>query len=115
MNTLRKLNLVVAVAAAVGLLGMNTAMAHKGGKANAGYVGDSNGHLVVDSANKCVKNGAWTPQLALEECGDKVAVAEKKPEPPAPKPAPAPAVEKVEIFPPAAVLDGAGATQPVNG
>ncbi|OGI43160.1 MAG: hypothetical protein A2150_03815 [Candidatus Muproteobacteria bacterium RBG_16_64_11] len=63
---------------------MNAAMAHKGGKANAGYVGDSNGHLVTDSAGKCVKNGSWTPALAIEECGDKA-------------PAKAPAVEKISL------------------
>jgi OOP family OmpA-OmpF porin len=74
----------VAVAAAVGLLGMNAAMAHKGGKANAGYIGDSNGHLVTDSAGKCVKNSAWTPALAIEECGDKA-------------PAKAPTVEKISL------------------
>ena len=90
-QTSKKMKLVAAVAAAVGLLGMNAAMADKGGKANAGYVGDNTGHLVKDSAGKCVQNSAWTPALVLEECGDKKAVAEKKPEPAAP------AVEKISL------------------
>lgn len=77
MQTSTKTKLAVAVAAAVGMLGMNAAMAHKGGKANAGYVGDSNGHLVLDSAGKCVQNSAWTPALALEECGDKAPAVKK--------------------------------------
>lgn len=84
MQTSTKTKLAVAVAAAVGLLGMNAAMAHKGGKANAGYVGDINGHLVLDGAGKCVINSAWTPALALAECGDKA-------------PAKAPAVEKISL------------------
>lgn len=82
MQTTTKVNLVVAVAAAVGLLSMNAAIAHKGGKANAGYVGDINGHIVLDSVGKCVKTIAWTPALALEECGAK---------------APAPAIEMISI------------------
>ncbi len=84
MQTSTKTKLVVAVAATVGLLGMNTAMADKGGKANAGYVGDINGHLVLDGVGKCVINSAWTPALALAECGDK-------------PPAKAPAVEKISL------------------
>ena len=84
MQTSTKTKLIVAVAAAVGVLGMNAAMAHKGGKANAGYVGDNTGHLVLDSAGKCVKNSAWMPALALDECGDKA-------------PAKAPAVEKISL------------------
>ncbi|MBI5611996.1 MAG: OmpA family protein [Gammaproteobacteria bacterium] len=82
MQSSSKTKLVVAVAAAVALLGMNPAMADKGGKANAGYVGDNTGHLVKDSLGKCVKNSAWTPALALDECGDK---------------APAKAVEKISL------------------
>ena len=93
MQTFNKMKLVVAVAAAAGLLGANTVMAQTGGKANAGYVGDSNGYLVTNSSGECVKNSSWTPALALEECGDKKAVAEKKPEPVA-KP---PAAEKASL------------------
>lgn len=96
-QTSNKLKLVMAAAAAVSLLGTNAAVAHPGGKANAGYVGDSNGHLVLDSAGKCVKNTAWTPALALEECGDKIAVAEKKPEPVAEPARPAPPPEKISL------------------
>lgn len=97
-QTSKKLKLVVAVAGAVGLLGTNAVLADPGGKkANAGYVGDNTGHLVRDSAGKCVKNTAWTPALALEECGDKKAVAEKKPEPVAEPARPAPPAEKISL------------------
>ena len=94
MQTSTSTKLVAVVAAAVGLLGMNVAMADKGGKANAGYVGDNTGHLVRDSAGKCVKNSAWTAALALEECGDKKAEKAKEPEP---APAKAPMVEKISL------------------
>ncbi len=97
MQTSKKMKLAVAVAAAAGLLGANTVLAHTGGKANAGYVGNATGHLVINSAGECVKTGNWTPALALEECGDKKAVAEKKPEPAAKPPAPAPAAEKISL------------------
>lgn len=88
MQTSNKMKLVVAVAVATGLLGTNAILAHTGGKANAGYVGDSNGHLVINTSGECVKTGSWTPTLALEECSGKKSVTEKKPEP-AEKPAPA--------------------------
>ena len=94
MQTSKKMKLVVAVAAATGLLGTNAVLAHTGGKANAGYVGNASGHLVTNAAGECVKTGSWTPELALEECGGKKpAVAEKKPEPAA-KPA---AAEKISL------------------
>jgi len=76
MQTSTKINLVVAVAAALGMLSMNAAIADKGGKANAGYVGDINGHIVRDGVGKCVKTIAWTPALALEECGAKAPAIE---------------------------------------
>lgn len=75
MQTSAKTKLVIALSAAIGALGMNPALADKGGKANAGYVGDNTGHIARDSAGKCVKNSAWTPALAMEECGDKAPAA----------------------------------------
>jgi len=85
MQTFNKTKLFVAIAAAAGILGTGAVQSHSGGKANAGYVGDSNGHLVTDSAGKCVLNSAWTPQSVLEDCGDKKPAAK------------APAVEKISL------------------
>lgn len=100
-HTARQLVLGTAIAA---VMCAPAALAHKGGKANIGYVGDASGHLVTDSNGKCVKTSAWTKELALAEC-DPGAVPKKAEAAPAPKPAPAPApaaapapvVEKVTL------------------
>lgn len=73
-------------------------LAHKGGKANAGYVSDSKGHLVLDGSGKCLRTSAWSPSLALEECDPDLVVKNLAPTPApktvtAPPPAPAPAPE----------------------
>lgn len=78
-------------------------LAHKGGKANIAYVGDSSGHLATDSNGRCVITSAWTKELALAECHpDRVAKKpEAKPEPAAaavtPTPPPAAVVEKITL------------------
>lgn len=82
--------------------------AHPGGKANSGYVGNANGHLVVDSQGKCVINSSWSKDQAITECdpsaAPKKAEAAPAPKPapaavaaPAPAPAPAPVVEKITL------------------
>jgi OOP family OmpA-OmpF porin len=79
---------------AVPLLGQ-PALAHQGGKASEGYVGDGRtGHLVTNAAGQCLHTSSWSKDLAVEECDagmmpKKAAAAE-----PAPKPAPAPVVAK---------------------
>lgn len=80
--------------------GILPAFAHKGVQANAAYVGDSKGQIVVDTRGECVRTMHWTPAMAISECegGKKVTAAEPaktvaaKPEPmkvaTVPKPAP---------------------------
>lgn len=58
-------------------IGLSPASAHESVKANAGYVGDKNGHLTVDGRGKCLRTSSWSPALAIPECeGGKVAAAE---------------------------------------
>lgn len=89
--------------AVAGALAAGTAVAHSGGKANAGYAGDGKGHLVTDNFGKCVRTGSWTPDLALPECEGGVAKPAAKPAPvpvaaaPAPTPPPAPVVVPEKI------------------
>jgi len=47
--------------------------AHDAGMHNAGYVGQTSGHLVTDSNGGCVKTSAWTEAMALQDCGAKPA------------------------------------------
>jgi len=92
---------------AVPLLGQS-ALAHQGGKASEGYVGDGRtGHLVTNSAGQCLHTSSWSKDLSVEECDPglmpkKAAAAEPAPKPapvavarPAPKPEPV--VEKVSL------------------
>lgn len=91
---------------AVPLLGQ-AALAHQGGKASEGYVGDGRtGHLVTNSAGQCLHTSSWSKDMAVEECDagmmPKKAAAEPAPKPapvvaakPAPKPEPV--VEKVSL------------------
>lgn len=77
-----------------------TAFAHPGGKAHSGYVGDANGHLVVDSQGKCVLNSSWTKDLADCDASTAPKKAEAAPAPkpvPAAAPAPTPAIEKITL------------------
>jgi OOP family OmpA-OmpF porin len=86
-----KTKLVIAVAAAVGMLGMNSAMAHKAGNANVGHVGNASGHVVTDAAGNCIRNSAWTEANKNEDCGGAKAAA------PAPAKAPAAAPGKISL------------------
>lgn len=97
------------------------AAAHSGGKANAGYAGDSKGHLVTDNFGKCVRTGSWTPELALPECEGGVAKPAAKPAPvaapaaaPAPAPAPVAAPEKI-TFGAGALFDVGSSTLKTGG
>lgn len=80
--------------ACAGLLTAQGAAAHDAGKANSGYVGEYNSHLITDGFGNCVKTGFWTPEDALADCGDKAkeVAAEPAPAPVAAAPAPAPKV-----------------------
>jgi len=103
-----KKNMHIAVLiVALPLLGQS-ALAHQGGKASEGYVGDGRtGHLVTNSAGQCLHTSSWSKELAVEECDagmmpKKAAAAEPAPKPapvvvakPAPKPEPV--VEKVSL------------------
>jgi OOP family OmpA-OmpF porin len=77
----------------IGMLAAQGAVAHEAGKANSGYVGSANSHLITDGFGNCVKTGFWTSADALADCGDKVKEAAAEPAPaaaPAPTPAPPP-------------------------
>ncbi len=90
----KSMNLAVLIV--VVSLSSQPVLAHQGGQANAGYVGDARGHLVTDGNGKCVKTSAWTRELALEECDPDLfvkKVAQPAPPPPAPEPKPAPVVQ----------------------
>ncbi len=101
-----KMNTCIAVfIVAVPLLGQ-AALAHQGGKAGEGYVGDGRtGHLVTNSAGECLHTSSWNKDLAVAEC-DAGMVPKKAAAEPAPKPAPVvakpapkpePVVEKISL------------------
>jgi OOP family OmpA-OmpF porin len=99
--------------AIAGTFAAGTAAAHSGGKANAGYAGDSKGHLVIDNFGKCVRTGSWTPELALPECEGGAAKPAPKAEPvaaPVPPPAPAPVETKKFTFGAGALFDVGSST-----
>lgn len=97
--------------AIAGTLASGSAVAHVGGKANAGYAGDSKGHLVIDNFGRCVRTGSWTPELALPECEGGVAKPAPKAEPvAAPAPAPAPVETKKITFGAGALFDVGSST-----
>lgn len=78
---------------AVPLLGQ-AALAHQGGKAGEGYIGDGRtGHLVTNSAGECLHTSSWSKDLAVAEC-DAGMMPKKAAAETAPKPAPAPVVAK---------------------
>jgi OOP family OmpA-OmpF porin len=82
--------LVVALGA-LGLVSLNSAVAHELGKANASYVGDMSGHLVTDGYGDCVKTGSWSKDADLVDCGaapPKVVAPEPAPQVVAVAPAP---------------------------
>lgn len=92
---------VIGMASTSALMFAYAASAHPGGKANSGYVGDSNGHLVLDSQGKCVINSSWTKELAIADCdpsaAPKKAAPAPKPVPAAAVPAPTPVIEKITL------------------
>jgi OOP family OmpA-OmpF porin len=69
----------------------NVAMAHGGGKAGAGNLGDSAKHIVTDSSGDCVRTSSWSKDTAVKECDPELfpePVAEAAPPPVAPAPPP---------------------------
>jgi OOP family OmpA-OmpF porin len=94
LNTIRT---TLILAAAVGVVAANAAVAQQG-RTTQGYLTDQRNGIVKDPYNLCWRTGYWTPALAHCECdvdliprdicfppGPKPAAA-----PPPPKPAPAP-------------------------
>jgi OOP family OmpA-OmpF porin len=69
---------------AAGLLFASSVSAHEAGKAGLGYVGDSNGHYITDSAGNCVKSGFWKSEDLTVDCGLEVVEAAPPPAPMAP-------------------------------
>lgn len=89
---MKKATYLVVMASILPLFGQ-TALAYQGGKATMGYVGDSFGHVVTDSAGQCVHDSSWSKDMATAACDaglmpKKVVAAE-----PAPQAAPAPVPE----------------------
>lgn len=90
---MKKIMYIAVLIVAVPLLGQ-AALAHQGGKASEGYVGDGrSGQLVTNSAGECLHTSSWSKDLAVEEC-DPGLMPKKAAAEPAPKPAPAPVVAK---------------------
>jgi OOP family OmpA-OmpF porin len=89
MNKNLQIGGILSALAAGILLGGNV-QAHEAGQANAGYVGDQNGHYITDSVGDCVRTGAWAQELMTVDCGAAPPVEAKAPPPP-PPPAPPPA------------------------
>jgi len=78
---------------AAGLLFATSVTAHEAGKAGAGYVGDSTGHYITDSAGNCVRSGFWNSEDLTVDCGLEVVEAP----PPAPMAPAAPVYETATI------------------
>ncbi|MGB5178381.1 MAG: OmpA family protein [Gammaproteobacteria bacterium] len=79
---------------AAGVLFASSAIAHEGGMATQGYVGDSSGHNVMDSSGDCVRTSSWKVGDMTVECGAEPPAPEVKAE--APPPPPPPPVVKYE-------------------
>lgn len=79
---------------AAGVLFTSSAIAHEGGMANQGYVGDSSGQNVMDSSGDCVRTSSWKVEDMTIECGAEPPAPEVKAE--APPPPPPPPVVKYE-------------------
>jgi OOP family OmpA-OmpF porin len=69
------------------------AMAHEGGMATAGYLGDSSGHYVLDSSGHCVYTSSWSKEVATKECNPEL-FPEVEEVAAAPAPPPMPVYEK---------------------
>lgn len=100
-----KINKGRVAALAVPLLSLAAAagvQAQERPKAATGYVGDSAGYIVTDSAGHCVRTSSWTKELAIPFCApgmfpkEEVKVAPPPP-PPAPMPAPQPVLKSVTL------------------
>jgi len=92
MNNDYRIGGIVASIAA-GLLFATSVTAHEAGNAGEGYVGDSTGHYITDSAGNCVRSGFWNSEDLTVDCGLEVAEAP----PPAPMAPAAPVYETATI------------------
>lgn len=78
---------------AAGMLFASNVTAHEAGQAGLGYVGDSNGHYITDSAGNCVRTGFYKDEDMTVDCGLEVAETP----PPAPMAPAAPVYETATI------------------
>lgn len=84
------LNVLMAAIASSALMA-NVAMAHGGGKAGAGNLGDSAKHIVTSGSGECVRTSSWSKATAVKDCDPELfpePVAEAAPPPVAPAPPP---------------------------
>jgi OmpA-OmpF porin, OOP family len=86
------LKTMLGIAASSALMA-GTAMAHEGGMATSGYLGDSSGHYVLDSSGHCVYTSSWSKEVATKECNPEL-FPEMAEVPAAPAPPPMPVYEK---------------------
>jgi len=61
------LNVLMAAVASSALMA-NIAVAHEGGKAGAGNLGDSAKHIVTDGSGNCVRTSSWSKNTAVKAC-----------------------------------------------
>lgn len=61
------LNVLMAAVASSALMA-NVAVAHEGGKAGAGNLGDSSKHIVTDGYGNCVRTSSWSKATAVKDC-----------------------------------------------
>ena len=61
------LNVLMAAVASSALMA-NIAVAHEGGKAGAGNLGDSAKHIVTDGSGNCVRTSSWSKETAVKAC-----------------------------------------------
>ncbi len=77
----------LATTLAAGLLFAGTSIADEGGQATEGYVGDSSGHILRNSAGDCVRTSSWKAEDMTVDCGAEppaAVVTEAAPPPPPP-------------------------------
>lgn len=85
---MKKKILFAVIVAAAPLLG-ELALAHPGGQAGEGYVGDGrDGRVVTNSAGECLHTSSWSKDMSTEECDSGLMLKKAAAAEPAPKPEP---------------------------
>ncbi len=101
------LNVLMAAVASSALMA-NIAVAHEGGKAGAGNLGDSAKHIVTDGSGNCVRTSSWSKQTAVKACNPELfpePVAEVVAPPPPVAPAPPPVAYETVTLSASALFD----------